>query len=58
MISFSARSQRKNIDLPKMLNYGIKNIKGFSCGGHKRACGGQFPKQYIEKFKEYLSKIK
>ncbi|VVB84015.1 DHHA1 domain protein [uncultured archaeon] len=56
IVKFSARNQTGKVDLNQVLKKCIKGFKDATAGGHIRASGGSFPKNYINEFKERLLK--
>ncbi len=54
IIKISARGQKGDIDLGKLLKKCIREFENSSAGGHIRAAAGTFPEKYLNEFKKRL----
>jgi single-stranded DNA-specific DHH superfamily exonuclease len=53
-IRINARNHTGEIDLGKLLKKCTEGFEDSTSGGHAKASGGDFPKKYVEEFKENL----
>lgn len=53
-VRVSSRNQTGDVDLGKVLKKSTEGFENSSAGGHIKASGADFPKEYLGKFKENL----
>jgi single-stranded DNA-specific DHH superfamily exonuclease len=57
ILGISARDQRPNANLPKLLEAATKGLENSDFGGHPRASGGQIMAKDLKKFKQNIKEF-